>query len=39
MAIGDGDGPAHPTRQAILLLVAVTVLIIALAALSSWGTL
>ena len=33
----DGDRPAHPTRPAILLLVGVTALIVALAALSSWG--
>jgi len=32
------ERPRHPTRQAVLLLVAVTLLIVALAALSSWGT-
>jgi hypothetical protein len=32
------ERPTHPTRQAVLLLVAVTLLIVLLAALSSWGT-
>ena len=32
------ERPRHPTRQAVLLLVAVTVVIVVLAALSSWGT-
>jgi hypothetical protein len=35
----DGTKPTHPTRQAILLLVGVTLLIVALAVISSWGSL
>ena len=31
------DRPHHPTAQAAILLVVVTVLIVGLAALSAWG--
>ena len=34
----DLERPRHPTRKAVLLLVAVTIVIVVLAALSSWGT-
>ena len=37
--MSDGDSPTHPTRQAILLLVGVTLLIVALAVISSWDAL
>jgi hypothetical protein len=33
----DGERPRHPTGQAVWLLVGVTVLIVALAVLSSYG--
>jgi hypothetical protein len=33
----DEEGPRHPTGQAAWLLVGVTLLIVALAALSSYG--
>jgi len=35
----DSPRPTHPTRQAALLLVGVTLLIVALAVISSWDAL